>query len=170
MSLRVCSYTCRIVLDSVLVSTNTLRKERREIFRECGCDHVKTSSYPCNTSSDVFSIKPVTSARLCFDPNPARAIRHRQEISRKKKRLGRYWITFFFQKLVLMTGCGVICQATARLTALAPLYFLLQSTLNAPVYPDVINLIISLLSYLLFTSHPVLFFLLHCQFFQYYPQ
>jgi hypothetical protein len=94
--LEVCSYTCPIVLDSVLVSTSKLRGERREIFRECGCDHVKTSSYPCNTSSDVFSIKPVTSARLCSDPNPARAIRHRQEISRKKKRLGRYWITFFF--------------------------------------------------------------------------
>jgi len=27
-----------------------------------------------------------------------------------------------------MTGCGVICQATVRLAALAPSYFLLQRT------------------------------------------
>jgi len=70
--------------------------EKRKILRECGCDHVKTSSYPCNTSSDVFSINSVTSARLCFDPKPACAVRHRQEISRKKKRLRRYWIMFFY--------------------------------------------------------------------------
>jgi len=71
--------------------------EKRKILRECGCDHVKTSSYPCNTSSDVFSIKSVTSARLCLlDPKPACAVRHRQEISRKKKRLRRYWIMFFY--------------------------------------------------------------------------
>jgi hypothetical protein len=103
---------------------------------------VKTSSYRCNTSSDVFSIKSVTSARLCFDPKPACTVRHRQEISRKKETPASLLNYVFFIVACVndRLWCNLSGHSSPGCTG-AELLLVAANTLNAPVYPDVIYLI-----------------------------
>jgi hypothetical protein len=108
---------------------------------------VKTSSYPCNTSSDVFSTKHV----FAPGPNLSRAIRHGGK-PRGERNASTLIESPFFPPVACVND-RLWCNLSGRSSP----HFLLQPTASAPLYPDVINLIISILDL------SILFVLLHCQ-------